>query len=279
MVVSKARVIVMSVVCEGRQKSAVACDYGISYRWVHTLVGRYLAGGWAAIQPRSRRPKTSPAATPVAVVDQIIALRRALSDAGHDAGAATIAYHLGRTGCAGPVPAASTIWKMLKRHGLIELEPKKRPKSSYIRFQADLPNECWQADFTHWRLADNTGVEILCFLDDHSRLALSVTAHPVVTGTIVTDTFGNVTGVYGLPASTLTDNGRVFTTKVTGGRNQFENELLRRGIEQKNGKPNHPQTQGKVESEVYRVLQTVGPLNLLSGGFYEEESLYPGVSG
>jgi hypothetical protein len=42
----------------------------------------------------------------------------------------------------------------------------------------------------------------------------------------------------------------VFTTRLSGGkggRNAFEHELRRRGITQKNGKPNHPQTQGKVE--------------------------------
>ena len=52
------------------------------------------------------------------------------------------------------------------------------------------------------------------------------------------------------PASTLTDNGMVFTTRFSGGRggrNGLETELRRLGITQKNGKPNHPQTQGKVE--------------------------------
>ena len=61
--------------------------------------------------------------------------------------------------------------------GLIEPEPNKRPRASYIRFEADLPNECWQTDFTHSRLADGTDVEVLTWLDDHARYALSVTAH------------------------------------------------------------------------------------------------------
>jgi transposase InsO family protein len=54
--------------------------------------------------------------------------------------------------------------------------PKKRPRSSYIRFQAELPNETWQADFTHYRLADGTDTEIHTWLDDHSRYALHVSA-------------------------------------------------------------------------------------------------------
>src|SRR6476660_5705903 len=73
---------------------------------------------------------------------------------------------------------------------LVEPTPAKRPKSSYIRFAAAQPNERWQADFTHWRLAGGTDVEILCWLDDCSRLAISVTAHRRVTGTIVVNEFG-----------------------------------------------------------------------------------------
>ena len=46
----------------------------------------------------------------------------------------------------------ATISRYLTTAGLVTPQPKKRPKSSYVRFQADLPNECWQADFTHYRL-------------------------------------------------------------------------------------------------------------------------------
>ena len=52
---------------------------------------------------------------------------------------------------------------------------------------------------------------------------------------------------HGLPASTLTDNGRVYTARHGGGRNAFEYLLAALRIVQKNGRPNHPQTQGKVE--------------------------------
>jgi transposase len=140
--VHKNRIIVISVVVEGRSKAEVAKDYGVTYRWVHTLVTRYLAGGWEAIQPRSRRPLTSPTKTPAALEAGVLQLRRDLSAAGHDAGPHTIAAHLAREHGASPAP--STIWKILKRHGLITEQPRKRPRSSYLRFQADLPNETWQ---------------------------------------------------------------------------------------------------------------------------------------
>ena len=140
--------------------------------------------------------------------------------------------------------------RYLTRQALVTPDPSKRPKSSYIRFAAELPNECWQSDFTHYPLADGAGTEVLTWLDDHSRYALSVTAHVRVTGPAVLAAFRAATDRYGPPASTLTDNGLVFTTRFAGGkggRNALEAELRRLGVKQKNGKPNHPQTQGKVE--------------------------------
>lgn len=239
------RVIVTSVILEGRSKAEVARDYGVSRRWVHTLVDRYLAGGWAAIEPQSRRPKSNPRQITRELEEEIVLWRRSLSGGGHDAGAHTIATHLKRTH--GKAPAVSTIWNVLARNGLVTPQPKKRPRSSYNRFEADLPNETWQSDFTHWRLADGTDTEILTFIDDHARKALSITAHNVVTGTIVLADFRRNVEEYGPPASTLTDNGLVFTAKYRGGKNGFENELRLLNIDQKNGRPNHPQTQGKVE--------------------------------
>ena len=99
-------------------------------------------------------------------------------------------------------------------------EPKKKPKSSYIRFQAAMPNETWQSDFTHYPLTDTDGfpkgVEIITWLDDCTRYALHVTAHPRITGPIVTATFRKAAGQHGIPASTLTDNGMVYTVRLAG---------------------------------------------------------------
>jgi transposase InsO family protein len=144
----------------------------------------------------------------------------------------------------------ASIYRHLRAAGLIEPQPQKRPKSSYIRFAAEQPNERWQADFTHWWLADCTHVEILNRLDDHARYALSVTAHRRITGPIVLTEFRKACAAHGIPVSTLTDNGMVFTTRLSGGkggRNQLENELRRLGVIQINSTPNHPTTCGKVE--------------------------------
>ena len=76
---------------------------------------------------------------------------------------------------------------------------------------------------------------------------LACTVHQPVTGDIVAKNFLATADEHGLPASTLTDNGRVYTARFGGGKNAFEYLLAVLGIQQKNGHPNHPQTQGKVE--------------------------------
>jgi transposase InsO family protein len=118
-----------------------------------------------------------------------------------------------------------------------------------------MPNETWQTDFTHYRLTQPDGspgadVEILPWLDDCTRYAVRVTAHHRVTGPIVVAEFRQAIKTHGIPASTLTDNGMVFTTRLAGGkggRNAFEAELRRLHIIQKNSRPNDPTTCGKVE--------------------------------
>lgn len=245
---SKARLVITAVVVEGRSQSEVAEAYGVSKGWVSKLVARYRAEGEAAFEPRSRRPARLPAATDPATVELIVRLRKELAAEGLDAGAATIGWHLEHHYGVRVSPA--TIYRQLRSAGLVAPAPKKRPRSSYVRFEAEQPNECWQADFTHVRLADGTDIEVLCWIDDHSRYVISITAHERVTGPIVLAVFRACVDRYGPPASTLTDNGMVFTTRLAGGRggrNAFEAELARLRIVQKNSRPNHPTTCGKVE--------------------------------
>ena len=249
----KARLIITAVLVEGRTKSEVARDYDVSRYWVQQLVQRYLVEGEAAYQPRSRRPHTSPHAVPAAVEDEIVRLRKELSRQGLDAGADTIRSHLvRRTPRPGQaqrtVPAVSTIWRILVRRGFVTPQPQKRPRSSWHRFEAEQPNERWQADTTHWRLADGTDVEILNILDDHSRLTLANVPRRTITGPDVLHAFQDAFLRWGIPASVLTDNGAVFTgLPRRGGRVALEIELGRLGIRFDHSRANHPQTQGKVE--------------------------------
>jgi transposase InsO family protein len=167
--VSKERVIVLSVVQQQLSKAETARRYQVSWRWVHTLVTRYQTGGWEAVEPKSR-PHGNSRAVNTELREYIITLRRELQRSGLDHGPVSIAARLQQEGVR--PPAVSSIRRILSAAGLIRPEPKKRPKGSYRRFQADQPNECWQSDFTHWQLADGTGVEIINWLDDHSRYLL-----------------------------------------------------------------------------------------------------------
>ena len=245
---SRARLVITAVVLEGRSQAEVARSYGVSKGWVSKLVARYRAEGEAAFEARSRRPKSSPRALPATTVALIVGLRAELTASGLDAGPDTIAWHLAQHH--GLSVATSTISRHLTRAGLVRPEPRKRPKSSYIRFEADLPNQRWQADFTHYRLLDGSPAEILCWIDDCTRYALHLSAHPRVSGPAVLAAFREAVATHGTPASTLTDNGMVFTTRLAGGRggrNALEHELARLHVVQINSTPNHPTTCGKVE--------------------------------
>ena len=164
---SKARLVITAVITEGRSQGEVARAYGVSQGWVSRLAARYRAEGEAAFEPRSRRPRTSPRAIPESTVSLVIELREDLAGQGLDAGPQTIAWHLEHHH--GIRVSAATVSRCLARAGLVTPEPRKRPKSSCLRFAADLPDECWQSDFTHYPLADGTDAEILSWLDDHSR--------------------------------------------------------------------------------------------------------------
>lgn len=242
---SKARVVVLEVVSGNLSVTAAARDYGMSRQHIYRLLKRFEQGGLEAVDPRPRRPASNSRAIGDDVIAAVVLLREQLTAAGLDGGPLTLQDHLRRQGLA--VPSTSTIRRILHHHGLITPQPRKRPKSSYIRFAAEQPNQCWQSDFTHWSLADGSDVEILNWLDDHSRYLLSCTAYRRVGGPDVVTSFTRTAQTHGLPASTLTDNGSVYTSRFTHGHNDFERLLASLGITQKNGRPGHPQTQGKIE--------------------------------
>lgn len=244
--VDLARYVVEAVLVEGRSYREVARAHGVSKSWVGKVVSRFREGGYEALRPRSRAPGHIPHRTPRQVEDRIVEVREELAFAGFDAGAATIHFHLSTQGLE-HVPSVSTIWRVLKRRGLVAPQPHKRPRSSWRRFEATLPNERWQSDVTHWRLEDGSQVDILNFIDDHSRLILRSEAMDVVRAPDVLRVFMDATSTWGFPASLLTDNGCVYTAWHRGGSNIVEGELLSRGIAYHHSKPYHPQTCGKVE--------------------------------
>lgn len=251
---SRARLVITAITKQGLTQAEAARTYGVSQATVSRLMARYRAEGETAFEPRSRRPRTSPGATPPETVELVLRLRKQLTEQGHDAGPETLIWHLAHHHAT--TLSRATIHRILTRHGAIIPEPKKRPKSSYVRFEAAMPNETWQSDFTHYPLTDTAtfpkGIEIITWLDDCTRYALHISAHRSISTPIVLTTFRETAGQHGIPASTLTDNGMVYTVRLAGigrrgGRNGFEQQLRTWHVVQKNSRPNHPTTCGKVE--------------------------------
>jgi transposase InsO family protein len=238
-----AQYLVEAVILEGQSITALARAHGVSRYWIYKLLVRYREGGYAALEPRSRRPHACPHQTPPEVEAEVLRLRQDLTESGFDAGPQTILHHL----VGEHQPSAATIWRILKRHGLITPQPRKRPRSSFVRFEAELPNQTWQCDATPWQLTDGSPVEILNLLDDHSRLLLASLSFKTVKGGDVVHAFHRGADEFGLPASMLTDNAAVFNGRPRRGKVLLELELERLGVELKHSTPNHPQTCGKVE--------------------------------
>lgn len=228
----------------GRPIAELARTYDLDRSWLYRRLARYRAEGEAGLALRSRRPKTSPARIADLYEDEIVALRKELSDAGYDAGAETICTHLARRHAT--VPSVATVWRVLKARGFVTPQPHKRPQSSWRRFVAEVPNECWQADVTHVEGARGV-FEVLNIIDDHSRLCVASRAFVHTRSTDVVRTLHNSAAQLGYPETFLSDNGAIFTATYRLGVAALEAELLSLGIAIKHSRPYHPQTCGKVE--------------------------------
>ena len=224
----------------------LAAAHGVHRSWIYKLLARYRAEGEAGLELRSRRPTSSPTRIADLYEDEIVALRKELTDAGFDAGAATIHFHLSQRHP--HPPSVPTIWRVLKARGFVTPQPQKRPKSSLIRFVADLPNERWQADMTHVTLPNGCVFEVLNIIDDHSRVCVASRVMDVVKAHDVVRVLHKSAETWGYPASLLTDNGLIFTARTHFGiEGIVEQELFALGITAKHSRPYHPQTCGKVE--------------------------------
>ena len=230
----------------GKPIKELARTHDVNPSWLFKLLRRYRLEGPAGLEPRSRRPKSSPSRIADLYEDEIVVLRKELTDAGFDAGAATIHFHLSQRHR--QAPSVPTIWRVLRARGFVTPQPNKRPTSSYTRFEADLPNERWQADMTHVPLPNGQVFEVLNIIDDHSRVCVASRVMNVVTAHDVVRVLHKSAETWGYPASLLTDNGLIFTARTRFGvEGVVEQELFALGITAKHSRPYHPQTCGKVE--------------------------------
>jgi transposase InsO family protein len=205
-------------------------------------------GSW---QPRSRRPVTSPGATPEPVAAAIVRLRKELEpDNGADAIIAALGPVAAAQDWAGRgwrVPHRSTVNKILKRAGLVRDEPRKRPRSSFRRFAYARPRDCYQIDATEVKLADGTPVAVFEVLDDCTRLLAACQVADAETGAAAVAAITAAAAACGAPGIVLCDNGSAFSGVPSRGQGKFARAVAGLGSRLIHSSPYHPQTCGKVE--------------------------------
>jgi transposase InsO family protein len=225
-----------------------AREHDVSVRTVYRHQARTRAEGeW---HERSRRPRSSPRVTPPELDAWICKLRDEL---GMDNGAdhirdALIDLHAA-TAALWPVPARSTINRVLGRRDLLERTPQKRPRSSFRRFVYARPRDCYQIDATNIRLTDGTLASVFEVLDDCTRTLVACFATRAETAQGAITAIRQAFTTHGVPAIVLSDNGAAFTSRLStpGSISTFVQCLLDHQVRPINSSPYHPQTCGKVE--------------------------------
>jgi transposase InsO family protein len=205
-------------------------------------------GAW---QPRSRRPRSSPGLTGPEVTAHIVRLRAELAPGnGADAIVAALAGIAAADGWAArgwPVPHRSTVNKVLKRHGLVTAQPRKRPRSSFRRFAYARPRDCYQIDATGVTLAGGQAVVVFDVLDDCTRLLAACHAAPAETAQAAVAAVTAAAAGHGAPAIVLCDNSVAFGGGPARGQGAFVRAVAGLGSRLIHSSPYHPQTCGKVE--------------------------------
>lgn len=250
-----------SLTWDGRPNvSAICVELGISRQSYYKYRRRFAAEGLAGLQERSRRPRSSPSRTPVAVEEAIVRARKELDEEGWDNGAVSIYYRLlaeqatlEEDARRLSVPSARTVHRVLVRLGLVIADPAKRPRSSLRRFEFPATDDCWQIDATEVVLAPATATGaslkavVFQVLDDHSRYEVASLAWPVEDGAGAWAVMTTAITRYGLPELVLSDNGAAFSGARRGAVVAFEVNLRALGIRPITSRPYHPQTCGKNE--------------------------------
>lgn len=231
-------------VLAGESVTAVAAQVGVSRQTVHTWLSRYRNDGLGGLIDRSHRPEFCPHQSPAEVDVAVCELRRE-----HPRwGPRRLAHELGRVGMV-PVPSASTVYRILVRHGLVDARKRGRQREDYKRWERDAPMALWQLDIVGGVfLVDGREVKVVTGVDDHSRFCVIAAACLRATGRAVCMAFAQALQRYGVPEEVLTDNGKQFTARFgRGGEVLFDRICRDNGIVHRLTQPASPTTTGKVE--------------------------------
>lgn len=227
--------------------STFCAEHGITRKWFYELRKRVKTDGPAAVlEPRTRRPRTSPSKLTEEVKEQAVAVRAALEASGLDHGPISVHDKVHAMGL-DVVPSIASLARIFREAGVARLEPKKRPRAAWRRFVYPAPNACWQLDGTEYVLTGGRRCVILQLIDDHSRYAVASHVARGETSEAAITVFDKAIAVHGVPQRLLSDNGRALNPSRLGVLGQFVVHPMALGVEPITGKPYKPTTQGKNE--------------------------------
>ena len=227
--------------------STFCVEHGISRKSFYELRKRARADGQAAVlEPRSRRPKSSPSKLTDQVKAQAIAVRAALESSGLDHGPISVHDKMASMGLP-VVPSTAALARIFRETGVARLEPKKKPRAAWRRFVYPAPNACWQLDATEYVLTGGRTCVIFQLIDDHSRYAVASHVAWGETAEAAITVVDKGIAAHGVPQRLLSDNGVALNPSRRGYVGQLVTHVSRLGVKAITGKPYKPTTQGKNE--------------------------------
>ncbi len=264
--------VVLEVLEDGLPVTEVAMRHGVSRQTVHTWLRRYRESGMAGLVDRSRRPPRCAHQISAEMERMVCDLRR------HHPrwGPWRVVHELRRQGVAG-IPGRTSIYRVLDRNQLIEPFARRRQRAVYRRWERSRPMELWQMDVVSFHLADATVVSLLTGVDDHSRFCVCAGVMQRADARSVCTAFSAALARHGVPDQLLTDNGRVFTGRLTRPHPAvvlFDRICQQQGIRHLLTKPAHPTTTGKIE----RFHRTLRVELLDTAGFTSLEAAQQGIN-
>jgi transposase InsO family protein len=227
--------------------STFCAEHGISRKSFYELRKRAKVDGPAAVlEPRTRRPRTSPSKLSDEVKQQAVAVRAALEASGLDHGPISVHEKMHAMGL-DQVPSMASLARIFREAGVARVEPKKKPRSAWRRFVYPAPNACWQLDATEYVLTGGRQCVIFQLIDDHSRYAVASHVASSETAEAAIAVFDKAVAAHGVPQRLLSDNGLALNPSRRGYLGQLVEHVSALGVEAITGKPYKPTTQGKNE--------------------------------
>ena len=217
--------------------STFCAEHRISRKAFYELRKRATCDGPAAVlEPRSRRPRSSPSRLTDEVKAQAVQVRAALEASGLDHGPISVHDKMHAMGL-DPVPSVASLARIFRQAGVARAEPRKKPRSAWRRFVYPAPNACWQAGRRAIRADPRHTCVIFQLIDDHSRYAVASHVAWAETAEAAIVVFDKAVAAHGVPQRLLSDNGIALNPTRRGYLGQFVEHLWRLGVDAITGKP------------------------------------------